>query len=90
MALVGHKPDDRMDAFLYDLGVGYGWCLSAEQAATVRSEPRDDPDSFADAVIRAYGLDPVLCDRRDRASVTHLVVEWFFAPDGKGARSGLP
>jgi hypothetical protein len=48
------------------------------------------PDEVVDAVLAVEGLDPPLVDRRQRAQMRAIVVDWLFDPHGRGERSGLP
>lgn len=49
---------DKIEKLLTELCVVLGFCLSPDAVARLKSEPPADADAFADAVIRAEGLDP--------------------------------
>ena len=48
----------RVEALLYELCVVLGFCLPPDEQARLRESPPTEVDAFADAVIRAEGLDP--------------------------------
>ena len=48
----------QIEALLYELCSGLGFCLPPEAHERLKSEPPADVDAFTDAVIRAEGLDP--------------------------------
>lgn len=48
----------QVEALLYELCVVLGFCLPPEANERLKSDPPADVDEFADAVIRAEGLDP--------------------------------
>jgi hypothetical protein len=48
----------QVEALLYELCVVLGFCLPPDEQARLREFPPADADAFADAVIRAEGLDP--------------------------------
>ena len=58
--------DREVDWLLEDLCVNGGYCLPPQVDAQIRSAPPRTPDAFADAVIRAEGLDPALNPREYR------------------------
>jgi hypothetical protein len=49
---------EKIEALLYELCVVLGFCLPPDVQARLKSNPPSDIDEFADAVIRAEGLDP--------------------------------
>lgn len=51
-------PPEKIEALLYELCVVLGFCLPPDAQAKLKSDPPRDADEFADAVIRAEGLDP--------------------------------
>jgi hypothetical protein len=84
---MGHRPESRRAALLYELCAGYGYCNSLEADDLTEA---DNADTVVDAVLTAEGLDPVKCSRRTRAELAEVVDAWLFDPRGRGARSGLP
>jgi hypothetical protein len=88
---MGSKPATRLEALLDELCAGYGYCLPPDREAELLAEPPQDVDAFVDAVLRAEGQDPNLCDARTRLDLSEVVREWLFDEGrGKGTRSGLP
>ena len=51
-------PPKKIEALLYELCVVLGFCLPPDAIARLMSNPPVNADEFADAVIRAEGLDP--------------------------------
>ena len=51
-------PPDKIAELLTELCVVLGFCLPPDAITRLKSEPPSDADEFADAVIRAEGLDP--------------------------------
>jgi hypothetical protein len=51
-------PPEKIAALLTELCVVLGFCLPPDAVARLKSDPPADPDEFAEAVIRAQGLDP--------------------------------
>ena len=51
-------PPEKVEALLYELCAIFGFCLPPDAVARLKSNPPADADAFADAVIRAEGLDP--------------------------------
>jgi hypothetical protein len=47
-------------------------------------------DEITEMVLRGEGLDPVMTDRKQAASVLRTVEDWLFDPRGRGIKSGLP
>lgn len=88
---MGSKPTSRVEALLYELCVGYGYCLSPDEEAALLTEPPGDVESFVDAVLLAYGQHPHATDRQIRADLSEIVRQWLFDDGrGKGSKSGLP
>lgn len=84
-------PESCAEALLYELCVGYGYCLTDDVANALLADPPDDPDSFVDAVLVAEGLDPLLEDKHVREELRGVVRDWLFDDgSGRGAKSGLP
>lgn len=48
----------KIEVLLTELCVDLGFCLPPDAVARLKSDPPPDTDEFADAVIRAEGLDP--------------------------------
>jgi hypothetical protein len=65
-----------VDWLLEDLCAKGGYCLSADVNVRLRNAPPDTPQKFAEAVIRAEGLDPTL-DRREFSWVLEVVERAF-------------
>jgi hypothetical protein len=53
-----HIPPAKIEALLTELCVVLGFCLPPDAVARLTNNPPLDIDEFADAVIRAEGLDP--------------------------------
>ena len=51
-------PPEKIEALLYELCVVLGFCLPPDAQARLKNDPPKDANEFADAVIRAEGLDP--------------------------------
>jgi hypothetical protein len=66
-----------VDFLLGDLCVTLGFCLSPDVQAEFVARPPEDVDTFAEAVFRAEGLDPVTGDRRLYGQVRSLVARAF-------------
>jgi hypothetical protein len=89
---MGERPRTVVEAALYELCVTYGYCASSPELDALVVRPPRTADELVDAVLAAEGvdLDPALADKAERARLRAVVEDWLFAPDGKGARSGLP
>jgi hypothetical protein len=77
---VGYKPASKIDALLYQLCVGMGHCLSSEDWARLLDDPPPDAESFADAVLRAEGIDPHWEDKRSHARFVDFIRTWLERP----------
>lgn len=67
------------------LCVDLGFCLTADQYATLESDPPMDAPTFADAVFRAEGLDPEVADSTLYRQVRDLIDDaslWRLRDDG--------
>jgi hypothetical protein len=51
-------PPKKIEALLYELCVDLGFCLPPDAQVRLTSNPPRDAQQFAEAVIRAEGLDP--------------------------------
>lgn len=51
-------PPEKIETLLRELCVDLGFCLPPDAEARLKSEPPVDAQEFADAVIRAEGLEP--------------------------------
>ena len=89
---MGERPSTVVEAALYELCVTYGYCNHSPELDALIVRPPETAEELVDAVLAAEGvdLDPALADKAERAQLRAVVVDWLFAPDGKGARSGLP
>lgn len=65
--------EDVLGDLLNQLCVTLGFCLQADDLASLRTNPPTGVDAFADAVIRAEGLDPVTIDSGLRSQVLDVV-----------------
>lgn len=80
----------RTNALLWEACVKYGWCdIRYEAEAFQRLVASGaNADALADAILHAEGAE---LDHPHRSEyLQHLVEDWLFDPDGRGARSGLP
>lgn len=78
---MGRKPGSRVEGLLEELCVGHGYCLPPDDRARLVARPPADPQSFVDAVLRAEGLDPELCDDSQRRRLTDVVERWLSDPE---------
>jgi hypothetical protein len=76
---MGFGSASRVDALLHELCVAHGYCLPPEEQARILAAPPDQPEAFADAVLRAEGLDPGLCDGQQRRRLIEVVERWLRA-----------
>ena len=51
-------PPEKIEALLYELCVVLGFCLPPDAQAGLKRDPPAGAEEFADAVIRAGGLNP--------------------------------
>jgi hypothetical protein len=74
----------QVESLLYELCVALGFCLPPDEQARLREFPPADVDAFADAVIRAEGLDPhVDVPRQLRRDLKARVAEHFRKAEGE-------
>ena len=64
---------------LYELCVGYGYCLPPEDQARLVADAPQTIDEFTDDVMRAEGMDPLL-EKQRRREVRACVERWFDRP----------
>jgi len=81
---VGHRPNSRREALLYELSDYSGTGLTADDLTADM-----DAGEIAEMILRREGLDPIM-DRKQLERVTRVVRDWLFDPRGRGAKSGLP
>ena len=78
------QPETKQIQFLFnELCVDLGFCLPGEAQARLLNNPPADIDAFADAVIRAEGLDPSAdIPRTLRRDVRMRVASYFTQRQG--------
>jgi hypothetical protein len=74
-----------MEAMMYELCVGLGFCLAPDDEQLLRESPPEDIDAFTDAVLVAEGMDPLLADKHLRLQVRGVIAKWF----ARGAITGV-
>jgi hypothetical protein len=62
-----------LDELLDELCVTLGFCLPPDDKAKLTDNPPVGVDAFADAVIRAEGMDPVMIDSTWRRRIWEIV-----------------
>ena len=85
---MGYRPSSRVDALLEELCAKYGYCIPPADQARLIANPPMDPARFADEVLQAEGLDPLLMEKSVRNGLVTLVDDWLHGQ--KGRDSGLP
>src|SRR5262249_11882411 len=73
-----------VEELLEELCVKLGFCLDRADRDQLVEHPPLDVDSFAEAVIRAEGLDPISIDTRLRQQVRAVVAGHFGASQEHG------
>jgi hypothetical protein len=66
-------PDKVIEVLLDDLCLKFGFCLSPEDRAALKSDRPVGVHAFTDAVITAEGLDPLTLDSGLRRAMAELV-----------------
>jgi hypothetical protein len=80
----------RTNALLWEICTKYGWCDVRFQAEAFYEVVASGggADAVVDAILRAEGAQ---LDHPHRdLYLQHVVEDWLFDPQGRGARSGLP
>lgn len=70
----------NVQLLLNDLCSKLGYCLSPAEQEKIVADPPPTVDAFADAVIRAEGLDSILIDTQQRRQIRDLVAAAFGEP----------
>ena len=68
---------NEVEMLLSELCETQGFCLSAEARERLSAGPPQPPIEFAEAVLRAEGLDPTTTDRQLLRSVAAFVTAWY-------------
>jgi hypothetical protein len=85
---MAYRSKSRREALLKELCARGGYCSTG---LTVDDLTADlSADEITEMVLRGEGLDPVMTDRKQAASVLRTVEDWLFDPRGQGIKSGLP
>jgi len=69
--------EGEVQQLLDDLCVRLGFCLPPDAQSDLRRCPPESASAFAEAVIRAEGLDPNQLSRELRRSITGLIDDAF-------------
>ena len=75
---MGIKPSSPTEALLIELG-GYGYCLRPTEQALLVDRSFENATEFIDAFLVAYGLQPVLVDRRRYRQLLAVAEKWISA-----------
>jgi hypothetical protein len=84
---VGSRPTWRRSALLDELCTRFGYCAGLDEAAI---DPGASSDDVVEQVLSAEGRDLATVERKEWQDLTGVVNDWLSAPDGRGAKSGLP
>jgi len=82
------RPSTRAEGLLAAVCAQLGFCDTGLRSEDFTGDLT--ADDITDVIITREGLDPVMIPKRLRQQVRQVVVDWWFKPDGPGARSGLP
>lgn len=85
---MGYRSESRREALLHELCARGGYCSTGLTADDLTAEL--SADEITEMVLRGEGLDPIMTDRKQAASVLRMVHDWLFDARGRGAKSGLP
>ena len=74
----------KVEYILYELCTVGGYCLPPNRREWLKNKPPTDIESFADAVIRAEGLDPQ-AEKRLRRGVIEIIIKHWKDEDDEAA-----
>ncbi len=88
---MGYPHATRLNSLLSQICEEGGWCVAPADYDEVRRSIELGAEAVVDTLIRVeLEIEPIMCDKETRRWLRGKVVDWLFAPRGRGATSGLP